>query len=96
MLGVWGLPSRSFFFLGLKAGCRLQSSRIQICATYKVMRLDGILQCQRPKPMYAVLFGAARYVNCYHGVKSAPNAQWQLDVPKGPNPGSMTARKFAA
>ena len=44
--------------------------------------------------MFAVLVGAARYVNCYHGVKSAPNAEWFLDISKGPNPGNMMALKF--
>lgn len=58
----------------------------------QVMRLQGILQCQVPKTMYAVLLGAARFVNSYHGARAAPNAEWFLDVSKGANPGALTLR----
>ena len=38
---------------------------------------------------FAILLGAARYVNDYVGLKRGPNAQWRINYQLGPNPGAL-------
>ncbi|CAE7253655.1 unnamed protein product [Symbiodinium sp. CCMP2592] len=52
-----------------------------------VLRIPGILCHGEVITIWAVLVGAARYVNDFTGVKSRPNARWEINTSQGPNRG---------
>ena len=55
--------------------------------------MTGIMNKQVPCTFYAVLLGAARYVNDYAGgQRKSPNAQWFLDVRGGANRGAYESK----
>lgn len=85
------------------AGCATSDARFEsdklpfgvvfqaYCSLAQVMRLQGVFQNQVPTTMYCVLFGAARFVNSYHGARTSPNAEWVLNATRGANPGDPAA-----
>ena len=47
------------------------------------------MQNGAPISIYAILLGAARYTNDYHGVRRGPNAAFEAYPAMGPNSGSI-------